>query len=104
MQSVVFSFGSDLAAREADLKLRQSGIPSYRVHVIDRFCYLPPAANDDGVEAPALSLPEELDREVAEGRVLIEVDLGEDEYEEIEELMCSAGARIRRFFTTRGVR
>jgi hypothetical protein len=55
------------------------------------------AANDDDITYVETSLPAEFDREIAEGRVLLEVDVEDENRLAIERLMNGLGPSVRRF-------
>ena len=98
MNSVVFSLGSEREAYDADQELLRSGVEPSRIHYLDRFSYIP-AANDSDMTQADTSIPAELDRELAAGRVLLEVEVEDDNRAAVERLLVRLGPDVRKFIT-----
>jgi hypothetical protein len=101
MSSLVFSLDpadQDLIARS---ELERSGIDHRHVRYIDRFSYVGAAANDDDITYVQTSFPPEFDREIAQGRVLLEIDLEDENRPAVERLMDVLGPSVRRFVAGR---
>ena len=98
MSSVVFSMGSEQEALDADRRLLRSGVNPSRIHYLDRFSYLP-AANDPDITWVETSIPPELDREIAAGRVLLEIEVDDEDRPAIERVLAQLGPSVRTFVT-----
>lgn len=77
MGVLIFSLASESDALRADRELLRNGIKPRHIRFLDRFSYLP-AANDPAIGFVESSMPSELEREIAAGRVLLEVDSEEE--------------------------
>jgi hypothetical protein len=97
MSSLVFSLDLADPNRAAQWELARSGLDPRRVRYFDRFSYLPDAANDDDVASVERALPAELHREVAQGRVLVEIEVGDDTRPALERLVKVLGPSARTF-------
>lgn len=99
MSSLVFSLDSADQGRIAQPELERNGIDHRHVRYIDRFSYVQSAANDDTYVQT--SLPPEFDREIAQGRVLLEIDVEDENRIAVERLMEVIGPSVRRFIARR---
>jgi hypothetical protein len=90
MSRLVFSLGSDDAALAADRELRRNGVKDTRI--LDRLSrnICADAANDPEIARA-------LDREVALGRVLLEVEIDESNRGAVERVIGMIAADARRF-------
>jgi len=95
MSRLVFSLGSDAAALAADRELRRNGVRDTRI--LDRLSrnICAEAAND-----PAIARA--LDREVAQGRVLLEVEIDESNRSAVERVIGMVASDARRFLISLG--
>jgi hypothetical protein len=94
MSLVVFSLQSDDAARLVDRELKRNGVHDSRI--LDRLSrnITIEAANDS-------ALARELDREVAKGRVLIEVEIDEQNQPAVERMVAMLAGDARKFVIAR---
>ena len=97
MSSLVFSLDLADQDRVAQDELERNGIDHRHVRYIDRFSYVRAAANDDDITYVQTSLPAEFDREIAQGRVLLEIDVEDENRPAMERLMEVLGPSVRRF-------
>ena len=95
MSRLVFSLASDDAALAADRELRRNGVKETRI--LDRLSrsLTAEAAND-----PAIARA--LDGEVAQGRVLLEVEIDESNRSAVERVIRMIAADARRFLISLG--
>ena len=95
MSRLVFSLGSDEAALAAHRELRRNGVQDTRI--LDRLSrnLTAEAAND-----PAIARA--LDREVAQGRVLLEVEIDEDNRRAVERVIRMLAGDARQFVISVG--
>ena len=101
MSSLVFSLDLADQDRVAQDELERNGIDHRHVRYIDRFSYVQGAANDDDITRVETSVPAEFDREIAEGRVLLEVDVEDENRPAVERLMDVLGPSVRKFVASR---
>ena len=95
MSRLVFSLSSDHAALAADRELRRNGVKDSRI--LDRLSrnLTAEAANDPAVARA-------LDREVAQGRVLLEVEIDEGNRVAVERVIGMVAEDARRFLISVG--
>ena len=92
MGSLVFSLGSEDAARVAGSELSRNGVKSEQIRILDRPARVSVA---DAANNPAVLV--ELDREAAQGRVLLEIVVDEQNLAAVERLMFMLGGDTRKF-------
>ena len=90
MSLLVFSIQSDDAARLVDRELKRNGVRDSRI--LDR---LSRSAALEAANDPALA--RELDREVARGRVRVEVDIDEQNQPAVERMVHMLAGDARKF-------
>jgi hypothetical protein len=100
MSSLYFSLSSEEAARLADRELRRNGVAQSQIRILDKLSRIRIAdAARDTPHAIA-----DLNREVAQGRVLLEVTVDDQNHDAVERVVSMLFADARRLLIPRAIR
>jgi hypothetical protein len=93
MSSLVFSLGSEDAAQLAVHELKRNGVREDDIRVLDAHSHRIVA---EKATDPQIAIAD-FDREIAQGRVLVEVHVDEQNQPAVERLIYMLGADARKF-------